>query len=290
MRKFAILLVLLGATMPCAQAQPNGVTAELQVGQDQYLPDEDVPVKVQISNRSGQTVVLGTGKGWITFNVLGEHSYLVPKIGEMPVQAPFALRSGESVTREFNPTPYFDFRRPGRYILGATIRIPQWKQEITCKPAGFMVSEGVPLPLLGDLTFGVPPGPGQTNAPPEVRHYSLLKSSDLSEMRLYFRLTDKSGRTLRVFPLARMLSFGDPVAQMDRANNLHVLLQTGAKTFTYCVMDPNGNLLARQFHEYGLRRPSLHVNDDGQVLVEGGRRVLTWYDIPPPAAATAKTQ
>jgi hypothetical protein len=290
MRKFAMLLVLLGATLQCAQAQLNGVTAELQIGQDQYLPDEDVQLKVQISNRSGQNVVLGTDKMWITFNVLGEHNYLVPKIGEMPVQAPFTLASGQVVTREFNPTPYFDFRRPGRYILGATIRIPQWKQEIACKPVAFMVSEGVPLPLLSDLTFGVPPAAGTTNAPPEVRHYSLLKSSDLAEMRLYFRLTDKNGRTLRVFPLARMLSFSDPVAQMDRANNLHVLLQTGAKTFTYAVVDPNGNLLARQFHEYGLTRPSLRPSDDGQILVEGGRRVLTWYDIPAPAVGTAKTQ
>jgi len=290
MRKFAMLLVVLGATMHCTQAQPNGVTAELRLGQNQYLPDEDLQLKVVIANRSGQTVVLGTDKLWITFSVVGEHEYVAPKLGQMPVQGPFTLLSGQAVTREFNPTPFFDFRQPGRYILSATIKIAQWKQEIVCKPVTFTVSEGVPLPLLGDLTFGLPPAPGVTNVPPEVRHYSLLKASDLDELRLYFRLTDKNGRTLRVFPLARMISFSDPAAQMDRANNLHVLLQTGARTFTYCVMDPNGNLLARQFHEYGLARPSLHLSDDGQVLVEGGRRVLTWYDIPAPAASTAKSQ
>jgi hypothetical protein len=289
MRQLAILLVLLSAAVHAAQGQPNGVSAKLQLGQDQYLPDEDVPLKVLIANRSGQPVVLGTDNQWITFNVLGENGYVVPKQGEMPVQSPFTLLSGQEVTREFNPTPYFGFRQPGRYHLGVTIKIAQWKQEIACKPVAFTVSEGMPLPYLGDLTIGVPPPPGVTNVPPEVRRYSLLKASDLDESRLYFRLTDKNGRTLRVFPLARMLSFSDPEAQIDRANKLHVLLQTGARTFTYAVLDPNGNLLARQFHEYTRTRPSLCANNDGQVFVAGGRRLLTWEDIPAPAAVPAKS-
>jgi hypothetical protein len=290
MRKFAMLLVLLSVPLHCAQAQPGVVTAELQLGQEQYLPDEDLQLKVRIVNRSGQPVVLGTDKQWITFSVVGEHDYVVAKQGEMPVQSPFTLLSGQSVTRAFNPTPYFGFRQPGRYSIAATIKLVQWKQEIICKPVGFTVSEGVPLPHLGDLTIGVPPPPGVTNALPEVRRYSLLKASDLNELKLYFRLTDQNGRTLRVFPLTRMLSFSDPEAQIDRANNLHVLLQTGARTFTYSVLDPNGNLLARQFHEYTRTRPTLHVNDDGLVLVEGGQRVPTWEDIPAPSSGTAKSQ
>src|SRR5580658_5238651 len=290
MRKLAILLVLLSAGARFAQAQLNGVTAELKLVQDQYLPDEELQLKVVIANRSGQPVVLGLDNQWITFSVVGEHEYVVPKQGEMPVQGPFTLPSGQVLSRAFNPTPYFGFRQPGRYTLGATIKIVQWKQEIDCKPVSFTVSQGVPLPNLGDMTFGVPPPPGVTNVLPEVRRYSLLKLSDLDELKLYFRLTDKNGRTLRVFPLARMLSFSDPEAQIDRANNLHALLQTGPRTFSYFVLDPNGNLLARQFHEYSRTRPTLKSNDDGEVFVGGGRRLLTWDDIPAPAAGQAKTQ
>jgi hypothetical protein len=287
MRKFAILLVLLSAAVHSAHAQPNGITAELQLGQDQFLPDEDMPLKVRIVNRSGLPVVLGTDNQWITFDVVGDGQYIVPKLGDMPIKSPFTLPSGQSVTREFNPTPYFGFRRPGRYRMGAIVKIAQWKQEIVCQPVMFTVSEGVPLPNLGNLTVGVPPPPGATNAPPEVRRYSLLKVSDLDELKLYFRLTDKNGRTLRVFPLARMLSFSDPQAQIDRVNNLHVLLQTGARTFTYCVLDPNGSLLARQFHEYTQTRPSLLNSDNGEIFVAGGRRLLTWNDIPAPTAGPA---
>jgi hypothetical protein len=109
-------------------------------------------------------------------------------------------------------------------------------------------------------------------------------------MKLYFRLTDEGGRSLRVFPLARMVDFGDPEAQMDRANNLHVLFQTGARTFTYCVIDPNGNLLARQYHEYSASRPKLHLGEEGRIFVGGGRRLLTWNDIPAPPAGTPNSQ
>jgi hypothetical protein len=290
MRKFAILLILLAAAVPPALAQPNGVTAELQLDQDQYLPDEDLQLRVRIVNRSGQPLVLGADNEWISFQIMGEREYVVSKLGDMPVKGPFTLLSGQTVTRAFNPTPYFGFRRAGHYSIAAIIKIAQWKQQIACRPAAFTVSEGMPLANLGNLSFGVPPPPGVTNAAPEVRRYSLVKVTFLDEMKLYFRLTDNGGRTLRVFPLARMVSFGDPEAQLDRANNLHVLFQTGARTFSYSVMDPNGSLLAREYHEYTQTRPSLRLSDDGRIFVAGGRRLLTMNDIPAPDPGTAKSQ
>jgi len=285
MRKFAILLVLITAATHCAQAQLNGLTAELLIDQDQFLPEEDVPVKVRIVNRSGQPVVLGTDKQWITFNVIGEHEYVVPKLGEMQVQSPFTLLSGQTVTREFNPTPYFGYRRMGRYRLGAIIKVPQWNKEVGCKPVAFTIAEGLPLPDLGDLSVGLPAPPGTTNAPPEVRRYSLLRVSSMDQMQLYFRLTDDRGTTLRVYPLGRTVAFGRPEVQLDSANNLNVLFQTGAHVLTYAVIDPNGVLLARQFHEFTQTRPSLRRGDEGRVYVGGGRRVLTMDDIPAPAPA-----
>jgi hypothetical protein len=280
----------LAAAVPPAQAQPNGVTAELQLDQEQYLPDEDLQLKVRIVNRSGQPIVLGEDNQWISFEFMGEREYLVSKLGDMPVKGAFTLLSGQAVTREFNPTPYFGFRRAGHYNVGATIKIEQWKQEISCKPIGFTVTEGIALPSVGTLSFGVPPPPGVTNVAPEVRHYSLLKVNYIDQMKLYFRLTDSGGRTLRVFPLARMVSFGDPEAQLDRANNLHVLFQTGARTFVYSVVDPNGNLLARQFHEITQTRPALHLGESGGIFVAGGQRLLTMNDFPAPEPATAKSQ
>jgi hypothetical protein len=288
MRKFAMALLLLAAAVPCAWAQNNGVTAYLELGQDQYLPDEDVQLKVRIINRSGQPITLGEGNDWISFEVLGEHQTVMSKLGEMPVKGPFTLQSGEAITKEFNPTPYFDFRHPGTYTIGAIIKFPQWNQQVMCKPKVFTLFEGVPLADFGNLSFGVPPPPGVTNAAPVVRHYSLVRVTLMDQMKLYFKLTDDAGRTLRCFVLGRMVSFGSPNVQMDRDNNAHVLFQTGAKTFDYTVVDPNGAIVARQFHEYTDTRPVMHLTEDGRIFILGGRRLLTMNDIPAPNTGTAR--
>ncbi|HUD45694.1 MAG TPA: hypothetical protein VMR33_02635 [Candidatus Baltobacteraceae bacterium] len=290
MKRIALLLALLTVVAGPARAQFNGITAELQLIQDQYLPDEDLQLKVKITNRSGQTVSFGQDNQWITFNIVGENSFIVPKISEMPVSGHFTLPSGQSGALPLNLTPYFDFRRPGHYRIGATIKISQWNQEIPCKPVSFTVANGLPLHGRVNLQFGVPPPPGVSNAVPEVRNYSLLKVAYLNDLTLYFRLTDSNGRTLKVFPLSGMLSFSEPEAQLDRFNNLHVLVQTGARSFTYSVITPEGRLIARQRHEYSSTRPVLRATDDGTIYVGGGLRRLSESDIPPPTAESARSQ
>jgi hypothetical protein len=282
MRRLAFFLAVLGSGLLCARGQSGALTATLEMGQEQYLPNEDVQVKIHIVNRSGQPVAFGMDNKWITFSIVGEHEYVAPKLGDVAVKAPFTLQSGQEITREFNVTPCFDFRRPGRYRISALIQIPQWSQQIACRPVSFLISEGVPLQDLGDLTVGVSPASGGTNAAPEIRRYSLLKVSNLDDLRLYIRLTDGTGRTLRVFPLARMVSFAEPVAQIDRANNLHVLLQTGARQFIYCVINPAGALVQRQFYRYSETRPSMVTGDDGAIFVAGGLRTPGPNDIPGP--------
>jgi hypothetical protein len=281
-------LVLLSAW--ALQAQPNGVSAQLQLAQDQYLPGEDLQLKVRITNRSGQKITLGADNDWLVMSVMGENSVVCPKLGEMPVQGEFSLLSGEVGTRPLNPTPCFDFRRPGRYRITARVRIPQWRQEMVCKPVSFTVANGVPLPNLANLQFGMPPAPDATNAAPEVRSYSLLKASYLKELKLYFRLTDSGGKILRVFPIARMTSFSVPEAQIDRLNNLHVLSQTGARSFSYCVINPEGRWVLRQTHMYSDTRPVLRVDAEGRIFVAGGARRLSADDFPPPAAESANRQ
>ncbi len=162
--------------------------------------------------------------------------------------------------------------------------------EIACKSASFTVANGLPLHGRANIQFGVPPPAGITNAAPEIRNYSLIKVAYLDELKLYFRLTDAGGRTLAVYPLAGMLSFSEPEAQLDRFNNFHVLSQTGARAFTYFVITPDGHLVGRQTHDYGMRRPVLRATDDGRIFVAGGQRRFSENDIPPPAAESARSQ
>jgi hypothetical protein len=287
MKRIGLLAALVFLAAWPAQAQLNGVTAELKLAQDQYLPGEDLQLKVRILNRSGQEVIFGADNDWISLSITGENNIPCAKLGDMPLQGEFSLLSGEVGSRALNPTPYFDFHQPGRYHITARVRIPQWRQEIICKPVSFTVGSGVPLPNLGNLQFGLPAPPGVTNVAPDVRRYSLLKVVFTSELKLYFRLTDSTGKILRVFPIARMTSFSDPEAQIDRYNNLHVLSQTGARSFNYSVINPEGRWVLRQTRVYSNTRPVLRIDAEGQIFVAGGARRPAPDDFPPPAPESA---
>ncbi len=289
MKQVGLLAALILLAAFNTHAQVYGVTAELKLDQDEYLPDEDMQLKVRVINRSGQEITLGADNSWLVLDVSQENNAPCARLGgDMPVQGEFSLQSGEAGTRTVNPTPYYDFRQLGRYRITATIRIPQWQQQITCKPVSFTVGYGVPLLNLSNLQFGVPPAPGATNTLPEVRSYSLIKVSFLKEMKLYFRLTDNRGKVLRVFPIARMMSFSQPEAQLDRFNNLHELHQTGARVFNYCIINPEGHLLQRQTYSYAGSRPVLAMTEDGRVVVGGGARVASADDFPPAAPESAR--
>ena len=61
-----------------------------------------------------------------------------------------------------------------------------------------------------------------------------------------------------------------------------MLYQTGAKTFNYSVVNPNGRLLVRQTYEYTDTRPGLRVDREGRIFIGGGARRVSSDDLPPP--------
>src|SRR5271166_4228099 len=99
MKRIGFVAALLLLFVSPLHAQLSGVSASLQLDQDEYLPDEDVQLKVRITNRSGQTVILGTDNGWISIAITGDNNFICPKLGDLPVQGEFSLLSGEVGTR-----------------------------------------------------------------------------------------------------------------------------------------------------------------------------------------------
>ena len=177
-------------------------------------------------------------------------------------------------------TPYFNCRAPGHYTIKAAIRLAQWDQTVTCTPAHFSIVNGIQVRKLPAV--GVPLPPGVTNAAPEIRLYSLEKASLPTGWKLYFRLRDgASGATLKVFSIGTFLSFGDPEARIDRLSNLHVLHQNGARTFSYSVINPRGQILDRRTYEQVGTRPVLTADNSGSISVMGGQRLVSPTDIPP---------
>ncbi len=280
--------VLLAAALSPAAAQ---VTVELTQEQEQYLPAESLPLAVRITNRSGQSLRLGQTDDWLTFTIEAHDGHIVPKLGEVPVAGEFVLDSSQVVTLHVDVAPYFVLTRLGRYSITATMQLKEWHQSVRSKPKNFDIIQGVQL---WEQEIGLPESVSGTNAMPEVRKFVLQQANYVkSQVRLYVRLTDASGaKTLRVFPIGPMVSFGRPEPQVDKFSNLHLLYQSGPHSFSYFVINPHGETIARRTYNYGDKRPRLAPDAEGKVLVVGGVRRPASTDIPPSKdeAAAADTR
>ena len=232
------IFLTLGFFLAALARSTAQVAVEVVLEQDQFLRDKSLPIKVRVTNRSGQTLRLGTEKNWLTFSIESRDGFIVAKLGETAVEGEFSIESSQAATRQLDLMPYFDLSRPGRYTLTANIHIAQWNEDVASRPKTFDIVRGNQI---WDQEFGMP----ATEGTPEVRKYSLQQANNLKQPKLYVRLTDLSdNKVFRVFPLGRLLSFSRPEAQVDRKSNLHVLFQTGARSFSYSIVSPDGQLLA----------------------------------------------
>jgi hypothetical protein len=284
MKRIVVVWALLLGLLPLARCQDSGVSAELSLDQNQLLPDEKMYLKLTIQNRSGRDLLLGTESNWLTFSVQGEKKELVAQLRDDRDYCTneTTIPAGLTASRDFNMTPYFDFRQPGHYSIKATIRIPQWGLDVLVPPVSFSIVNGIRLANMPDMTVGVP-FLQSSNQPPVIRKFFLERSDIPGNIQLFVRVTDATGnRTWRLVPIGPYFSFTPPAVMLDRYNDLHVLHQTKAQLFTYCVIDTLGQILERQTYQYTDQRPVLRGDGSGGVAVAGGARVVTASDLPPP--------
>jgi hypothetical protein len=158
----------------------------------------------------------------------------------------------------------------------ATLRIKDWAAQQSSAPAHFDIISGAKL---WTQNFGVPDG---TNRAPEVRNYTLEKANYLREqLRLYVQVGDGAGlQVYKVAALGPMVSFSQPEAQVDRMSRLNVLWQTGAQTFSYTIVNPNGTIAQQDTYDNFYSRPRLTVDENGAVAVAGGTRRPKSSELP----------
>ena len=255
------------------------VSVELVLDQEQFLPGESLMVGVRITNFSGQTLHLGKDNDWLHLSLEGRENYIVPTTAELPVQGEFEVQSSKVVTKRVDVAPCFSLVRAGRYAVSATVKIKDWGTELVSKRKSFDL---IPGTTLWEQDVGVS-APAASQRPPEVRKYALQQAIHLKQMKLYVRVTDQTGsRVFRVFPIGQLISFSSPEHQIDKSSNLHVLYQTGAKSFNYSVINPDASLLIRHTYEYTDTRPVLRVDKAGRIYVSGGNRRVSSDDLPVP--------
>lgn len=254
------------------------VTVDVILEQEQFLRSESLPVRIRISNFSGQALRLGDVPDWLTFNVENRDGRALPKKGDVPLPKPFSIESSKSVVLRADLMPSFEVADAGRYTLSVRLKLPQLEKEVITEPKTFDVIAGT---TIWEHDFGVP---GQS--PPEARKYILQQATFLKQPRLYARVSDVSDtRVFKVVALGMIVSFAAPEAKLDRSSNLHVLFQNGAHTFLYAVITPDGEKIIQQTHEFAGSRPHLRAEDDGRVTIFGGKRRILLSDLPPPRVA-----
>jgi hypothetical protein len=247
--------------------------------QDQFLPSESLPVAVRITNRSGQLLHLGADANWLTFSVTSVDNFVVTKLGEVPVQGEFDLGTSQMATKRVDLGPFFNLSRQGSYRVIATLHLKDWNVEIPSAPQSFDVIDGAKL---WSQSFGVPAPAGATNGVPQVRKYTLEQANYLrSQLRMYVQVSDEAERNIyKVRAIGPMVSFSQPEAQLDRRNNLHVIYQSGARVFTYTVVNPDGDIVQQENYDYLNTRPRLQTDDPGDITVLGGVRRVKPDDMP----------
>jgi hypothetical protein len=272
-------LPIVGLVLLTLFSAPAQVTVELVLDQDQFLPSESLPVAVRITNRSGQPLHLGADSNWLTFSVESTAGAVVVRKGDVPVQGEFDVESSQMATKRVDLAPYFALTHQGGYRTTAKVHIKDWNTDIVSPPQPFNVIDGAKL---WSQTFGLPVPAGVTNQAPEVRKYTLEEANYLrSQLRMYVQVSDEAERRIyKVRALGPMVSFSQPEAQLDRLCNLHVIYQSGARIFTYSVVNPYGDFVRQEIYDYFNTRPRLHVDDDGNVTVIGGVRRIKPTDLP----------
>jgi hypothetical protein len=280
MRLAVATLAFLAAALPRLLGQ--GVSVEVALDQEQFLPGETLVVRVRISNFTGQPLELGKDDTWLSFSVENSHRIAVGKRGTVPVKGAFTLEPSTTGTKKVDIAPYFDILPTGRYYVSAIILLPEWRQALQTKAMPFDIIKGSSI---WEQEFGVPSTGKEPGSLPEIRRYSLIQTLHSRVIQLYLSLTDsRGGQVFRVYPLGQMVSFSNPEPQLDKFSNLHVLYQSSGRLFMHCLVNPDGVLLARETYEVSGSRPVLRAETDGRITVAGGTRRIGPNDLPPPAS------
>lgn len=280
MKALVLILLLVGSMALRSHSQ---ISVEIQLDQRQFLRNESLPVKVRLVNRSGQAVRLGDVPDWLSFSVETRDGKTINPVEPILAGGNFDLESAESVTKQIDLATGYDFSQPGSYRVTALARFPKLNFSTTSSTQPFDIVRGSQL---WTEVCGVP----VTSGPPRWITYSLLQANHVKQLRLYVRVADEpEGPFVRVIPLGQVVAFAKPEQMIDRSSSLHVLYQTGPRSFEYCEVAPNGTLTQRTSYSLTAYRPRLAMDETGKISVKGGasQAIPAWKtNLPPILKAT----
>ena len=284
MGQLALLYQVIKRTLPFAFFCLLTISAEAQIQVElklkrlQYIAYEPVVATVGITNLAGRDVDLhdADGQSWFGFEVTGSEGQPIAPINSENLQPPLKIEAGQKVTRKINLAPLYAVHDFGTYHVRAHIYFTDLGKFFYSASRVFEVTDARPI---WQKTVGIPedlPGAGS------ARTYSLLTNRFPDHTSLYVRVEDKdNGIVYSTYSLGRAIAFDQPQAELDRANQLHVLHCAAPRSWSYARIGLNGELLAHSSFMETKTRPRLVHGGNGEVAVRGGM-------IEAPATQTAR--
>jgi hypothetical protein len=269
--KFWIHVAALLSLATTAHAQ---IQVELKFKRLQYIAHEPVIASIQITNLAGRDVDLrdDSGQHWFGFEVTAGEGRLLAPLKSDAAEPPLHVEAGQTITRKINLTPVFPVHDFGVYRVRANVYFADLNKYFYSQTKVFQITDAR---AIWQKTVGVPDGmPGAG----EVRTYSLLSNRFPDHTSLYVRVENKDGGVVyTTYSLGHIIALDEPQAEIDSANQLHVLHCAAPRSWAYSHIGLNGELLAHSTFMETKTRPRLRHAADGAIAVSGGK-----LDVPAP--------
>ena len=243
------------------------IQVDLRLKRLQHIAYEPVMATLGITNLAGRDVDLhhADGQPWFGLEVTGSEGQPIAPVTTDNTQLPLKIEAGKRVTQRINLASLYPVHDFGTYHVRAHVYFADLSKFFYSRTKVFEVTGARPI---WQKTVGIPegaPGPGS------ARTYSLLTNRFPDHTSLYVRVEDKdSGIVYATYSLGRAIAFDEPQAELDRANQLHVLHCAAPRSWAYSRVGLNGELLARSSFMETKTRPRLFHVADGAVAMRGG--------------------
>jgi hypothetical protein len=253
------------------------IQVELKFKRLQYIAHEPVVASIKITNLAGRDVDLhdDSGQRWFGFEVTAGEGRLLAPLKADAAEPALHVEAGKTITRKINLTPVFPVHDFGTYRVRANVFFADLNKYFYSQTKVFQITDAR---AIWQKTVGVPDGmPGAG----EVRTYSLLSNRFPDHTSLYVRVENKnSGVVYTTYSLGHVIAFDEPQAEIDSANQLHVLHCAAPRSWAYSHIGLNGELLAHSTFMETKTRPRLRHTANGSIAVNGGK-----LDVPAPTSA-----
>jgi hypothetical protein len=266
MRKLTRVFMCSGVLFFAATAHGQ-IQVELKFKRLQYIAYEPVVATLGITNLAGRDIELrdADGQSWLGFEITGSDEQPIAPLSGENAQPPLKIEAGQRVTRQIDLGPLYSVHDFGAYHVRTHVYFADLAKFFYSPTRVFEVTDARPI---WQQTVGIPGGAAASG---EVRTYSLLTNRFPDHTSVYVRVQDKdTGIVYATYPLGRTVTFEQPQAEIDRANQLHVLHCAAPRAWSYSRIGLNGELLEHSSFMETKSRPRLVHSGNGEVAVRGG--------------------